>query len=104
MTGCMMTPDEFTRQLLEAGKQHKRIGVIKFWNMCCVQCSSRPPIAIVLTELSDAQLIAAHGMSDELQAHCRSTVTGAAKRQRALAQHQTDRTQVPSRRRDRGLC
>jgi hypothetical protein len=63
-----MAPDEFKRQLLEAGKQHKRIGVIKFWSMCCVQCSSRPPVAIVLTELSDAQLIAAHGMS------CKRTV------------------------------
>ena len=65
MTGCILPPDEFNRQLLEAGKQHKRIGVIKFWNMCCVQCSSRPPIAIVLSELSNAQLMAAHGVSCE---------------------------------------
>lgn len=64
----MFGPDEFNRRLLEAQKQHGRIGVLKFWNTCCEQCSVNSPVAILSSSLTDEQLMAAHGRSCEMTA------------------------------------
>ena len=61
---CTLDSGEFIRIVKELGQRYKRIGLFKFWNVCCEACLSRTPKMLVdATHLTYDEIVHAHGLS-----------------------------------------